>query len=370
MTIDEFFEHPRVEAQNNRNIIFPRLRWMSKSKFEEEINSHLEIHPCLNEDQPVRSRVFLGKLIPNSNSSILLNHQDQLTSELIGSVFYSSDKIWKLKITFSGLTHEIADGFLILSLQDSKSYFWDANDAFQNVQLPPYALKVSLDSSDSHYQYAGRRSTQTLNSRYSIIFYSNAWLKVEDQLELTFGKIKTDLRLLMVPYENMEIGHSKYEVLCLKASPACLQILCRSAIRKYVNRSQKNIKSLSSPIGKNIFLPNLLVNYLKYPSFLVIGDCMFKEEKLVHENDEYELFFDQENGDLMCKKLTECVDVSSEWIMQKNADCILLHPFSAVFYSSSKKKATRNNFTNSSDSLLPYKFFVNWDNFTFEIKYM
>lgn len=372
MNINKFIEYPRVDGQYNRNIVFPSLHWISKKKFEEEItiNDNLEIHPCLNEDKPFIKRIFLGKLIPNPDTSILLNSEGQLNSELIGSVYYSEEKIWKLKITFFGQTYEIREHFLILNIEDRNAYFWKANDAFQTVHLPLFALKVSFDSSDSYYQYAGRRLKQSDSSRDSIIFYSNAWLKIENQNELNFGKIKTNLRLLMVPYENMEIGHSSYEVLCLKASPSSLKVLCRSAIRKYLNHSQKKIKSLNYPSEKKYYIPDILVDYLKYPSFLKIGDCFLKEEKLVDENDEYELSIDQNSGDLKCKKLTECVEKSKEWILQKNADCILLHPFNTVFYCSSRKQVIKNNFLNSNNFIVPYKFFVNWEKLTFEIKYL
>lgn len=373
MNINEFLENSRVEGQCNRNIVFPSLCWISKSKFEDEINgnNNLKVHPCLNEDQPFIKRIFLGKLIPNSEASLLLNSEDQCNSELIGSVYYSQEKIWKLKLTFFGQTYEIKDNFLILNIQDPNAYFWRANDAFQTVHLPLYALKVSFDSSDSYYQYAGRRLKQSQESKDSIIFYSNAWLKVENQHESIFGKIKTNLRLLMVPYSNMEIGHSSYEVLCLKATPSSLKMLCRSAVRKYLNHSQKKIKSLYNPNEKKHYLPEILVDYLKFPSFLKIGDCLFKEEKLVDENDEYELSIDQDSGDLICKKLTECLDKSKEWVLQKNVDCILLHPFNTVFYSSSRRQVVKNNFLNSNHNfIVPYKFLVNWQKLTFEIKYL
>lgn len=373
MTINEIFEQSRVEGQYSRNIVFPRLRWISKTKFEEEISiKKAEFHPCLNENQSLKNRIFLGKLIPNLKNSLLSSNEEQFDSELIGSVYYSNDQIWKLKVTYVGQTIEITEGFMVLNIQDYNTYFWSYNDAFQKVNLPLYALKVSFDSSDSHYQYAGRRFKQSKNSEYSIVYYSNAWLKLENQIESVFGRIKTNLGLLMVPYENMEIGYSNFEVLCLKASPANLKILCRSAIRKYLDHSQKKIKSLCNQNERKYFIPDSLVNFLKYPSFLFIDDCMFKEEKIVHDNDEYELSIDQQNENLICKKLMGSVNFSKEWVLQKNTDCIFLHPFYTVFYCNSKKKAIKNNLTNSNNSncILPYKFFVDWEKLTFEIKYL
>ncbi|CAF0781533.1 unnamed protein product [Brachionus calyciflorus] len=367
----DFSEDPIVEGQYSRNVIFPALKWISKSKFISLIEKcpKLNIQPCLNSNENIHKRLFLGKSIPKYTQDQNNTEVDIDNVEIVGNVYFSVEKKWKLKTTFKGRSYEISDEFLILNIKDVNSIFWKSINMMNNFEqkIPKYALKVSFDSSEHHYMYAGRLKEDNSNTDCSIIYYSNAMLRINEKFDSFFGKISPTTKLLFSQYQDLEIGHFSYEILCLKPSPASLKALCKSSIRKYLNYSQKKIKSLSQKNEEKIHLPQYLVNYLKFPSFLKIGDFMFKEDKIVHENDKYEMLYDAKKNNLICRYLDRNCD-DQECIFLANVDSIMLHPFNAVFYNSSNSKATKSQIL--APKINPYKFYINWENSSFEIKYL
>ncbi len=154
------------------------------------------------------------------------------------------------------------------------------------------------------------------------------------------------------PFRGLEVGHDQFETLCLKASPASLQVLCRSAVRANLSYCQKSIKQLTRVIPKS------LVDFVKYPSHLRVGEFMLRDEKLVDENDRYELAIDSETGDLVCNSLV-ADEEGRRMVVARNVDLIALHRFNAVFFNKTDGRA----FTQHSiyENLLGYKFFVEWE---------
>lgn len=112
----------------------------------------------------------------------------------------------------------------------------------------------------------GRTIEETADSPKRPKYYSNGWYHFDEPITQVFGKINKSYRLMFAPLKDLEIGFDQYETLCLKASPANLKTLCRSAIRSYANYSQINIKSINNL--ERQLLPEALINYLKvYYSF-------------------------------------------------------------------------------------------------------
>lgn len=150
-------------------------------------------------------------------------------------------------------------------------------------EIPRYALRVCVDKVDNRYSYIGRTfmeedSTESSEPRPKRPkFMANSWCQIDDKIPQIFGKVNKNYKLLFAPFKNLELGFDEFETLCLKASPATLSILCRSAIRSYVNYSQKNIKSINTLERK--LLPETLVNFLKYPEHLKTGEFMLQDEK-------------------------------------------------------------------------------------------
>jgi hypothetical protein len=347
----ELSEYPLVEGGDSRALFFPKIKWLTKTKFEELLNKNKPIYPCLEfeskSNKKKESRIFVGKTIPKLPETIvdtdLLNMTEphsHLNLELVGNVVKFDDGKWILIITFRGYVYEIEDDFLVLSIKDSNSFYWASNIddksnsprfEFNNKDISKYALKAGVDRSENKFIYIGRSLKESqFNQRPK--YYSNSWFYIYDsKMPQVFGKINPTYKLLFTPCKDLEIGHDQFETLCLKASPASLKMLCRSAVRSSMNYSQKNIKSMR----KN--LPESLVNFLKYPSSLKSGEYMLSDEKLVHESGQYEVFIDRETGDLCI--LNHENEIENRKILASNIDLIYLNRFNAVFYNHEKKRA-------------------------------
>ena len=387
----EYTENGCVNKGFDRKLSFPKIKWLTKTRFEKiiKINQNIQIHPCLNEHvERIDKRIFIGKTIPrqpppfavNSIAAIanLPGHLTFINSENIGNVLYENG-IWKLRITFRGQALDLEEDFVVLNIPDFNSFYWSSNVensnldlsdfTFNNKDVPNNALKAAVDQIDSRYAYIGRtiERKSDFDVRFSAKrpkYYSNGWCLIDDEKEgQAFGRIDQAYRLMFAPFKNIEIGHDRFETLCLRASPASLKMLCRSAIRSYVNYSQKNIKKLQNVI------PETLVNYLKYSNHLKVGEMLLKDEKLVHDNDEYELVFDRQNGDLVCKRLD---DDNNELkilkIIAKNVDLIAVHRFYAVFFNKEKNFCHFQHLIY--DIILEYKLFFEWDVMATQLRFL
>jgi hypothetical protein len=373
----EFTETPSVTHGFDRKITFPTITWLTKARFELLVSSqngkgHL-IQPCLNEDVPqIEKRIFIGKTIPQqplpfaSNSIVARIVSAPLTYrnlEQVGNVFRDRDGAWKLRITFRGSCHNVHDNFLVLSIQDPNSFYWSSNIDLENEresssvfrfnrkEVASYALKVAVDQIDSKFIHIGRSSLEPRAKRPR--YYSNGWYLMDDEDEpQVFGRIDRDYKLMFTPFRGLEVGHDHFETLCLRASPASLKTLCRSSIRATLNFSQRKIGQLRE------IVPSSLVEFLKYPAHLRVGEFMLSDEKLVDDAERFELAIEKDTGDLVCRSLDE-ETTTTRRVIAKNVDLIALQRFNAVFYNRTDGRA----FTQHSvyENLLGYKFFIQWE---------
>ena len=109
---------------------------------------------------------------------------------------------------------------------------------------------------------------------------------------------------------------------------------------------------------------------------MAVGEYMLTNEKLVQENDQFELAFDQSSGHLVCRSLTDHNNESPtsmnesekdhlQSIIARNIDIIWLHRFQAVF---SNQINSIVNTIYSMNNLSSYKFCVEWESANYQIK--
>jgi len=133
--MESFSEYPGVVDGEDRRFEFPKINWLSKSKFIDLVNNPANlnrIHPFIENKlakNPNSRRIFVGKSLPSQaarfNSFGSLGHDHH---ELIGSVFYSlEESTWKIRVTHNGHSCEFDDNFLVLHIRDPDSFFWCPN---------------------------------------------------------------------------------------------------------------------------------------------------------------------------------------------------------------------------------------------------
>lgn len=221
----------------------------------------------------------------------------------------------------------------------------------------------------------GRSLEELQNSTKRPKYYSNGWYNFDEHIPQIYGKINKTYKLMFIPLKSLEVGLDQFETLCLKVSPAPLKILCRTAVRSYVNYSQKNIKSINSV--EHQLIPESLIDFLKYPAYLAVGEYMLSNEKLVGEDDRFELAFDS-TGNLVCRALhEECTGQQHthnlsqierqklESVVHRNIDLIWIHRLKAVF-SSRLNSIVETIYSVSGVS--SYKFCIEWETANYHIK--
>ena len=91
---------------------------------------------------------------------------------------------------------------------------------------------------------------------------------------------------------------------------------------------------------------------------------MLQDEKLVREDDQYELAIEKTSGNLVFRSLCDLSDqpgkLAKTFVIARNIDNIWLHRFHTVFYNhnNSTTYAAHSLYNNIS----AYKFFIEWDN--------
>ena len=201
----EFTETPSVEGGVDRRIVFPKIKWLTKPKFEQLIddiknrNTEQILEPFINNTinhqykylkHDVDKRVYIGKTIPKSTKNLL---SDSIvfpfeSSEVIGNVYKTDEKLgsrWMMKVTHNGYVFDIDDNFLILSIDDAASYFWSSNVDLVDEETPPiyfqfnikeipkYALRASVDKDRCEYNYVGRTLDNEVQNCRRPKFFSN-----------------------------------------------------------------------------------------------------------------------------------------------------------------------------------------------------
>ena len=126
-----------------------------------------------------------------------------------------------------------------------------------------------------------------------------------------FGQVCLRNREFNGVADDVDFTTHEYEVLCLKPTPSKLKVCylisyhtisisyniilitkvqCRELIRDMCNRSNERMDQLISE------LPRSLVNYVKYGSYVSVGECVIRGEKLVSYDQSFELEFKQDTG--------------------------------------------------------------------------
>ena len=132
---DEYSEVPSVQHAR-RELQFPFIRWLSKAKFEQLVNSNIELNPYLNADEDLfrrpQNRIYIGKSLQTNNEGVkyhqieLSDNQQQSTNlEIIGSVVRNLvTGLWELHVSHGGVHLVIRQDFLVLSIEDPNSFEW------------------------------------------------------------------------------------------------------------------------------------------------------------------------------------------------------------------------------------------------------
>jgi hypothetical protein len=234
-------EIPCIENAN-RNYDYPILYWLDKN----ELNSRSDYYPvnyngkyiainglyCVDETK----NTFIGAIEAKSTLFRYLN--------LLDEKVYSSEK------------------YFILCVQQEDSYYWCENALLNNI--PKNALRATLNHNICEYLYIGKDSHENIGS-----------IVRSDNIIYTIRNIK-------------RIDEVNVSILCLKASPTSLKNLCKLKIQSKLT-TNRQIERLS------LTLPNNLVYFLRYPSFISSGECLLKGEKLISTNHEGVLEISHEN---------------------------------------------------------------------------
>jgi hypothetical protein len=145
-----------------------------------------------------------------------------------------------------------------------------------------------------------------------------------------FGKVHVSHKCLYAPFNKLELIFSDYEILCLKPSPNKLSILCRELIRSLAKNSNKNIELINKNSNGLIYVPDSLISFIKYPSYLASGEYMLKNEKIVREDGQFELVI-LNNGSLVIRS---AVTNDIYRVIVSSAESIFLHRNFIAFYRS------------------------------------
>ena len=332
----EYKEAPGISGAS-RNLIFPVIKWLSKSKFEEYLSLKYAIHPYINtvddinEDSP-SNRVYTGKL------------------DVIGSVLKDLNGEWQLRVPHGSAVTEFKRDFLVLCIQDPQSFQWVRS---KNKQIPKYALRGANDEFTNEYFYIGKTIREAhIQPKY----YRGTWVVLNEETPLLFGKVHTGHECLYVAHNGLELAFNEYDVLCMKPSPASLKILCRLRVRAMAHHSNRNIGLINQ---NRLTMPESLVNFLKYPAFISVGEYMLRGEKISDGKSEILI---ENNGDLVCKSIVDETNRDSlehvKRIIHSGVHSVWLHRFQVVFCLTNGRIYIAHSFVNQSPE---YKFSINYD---------
>ncbi|CAF1091994.1 unnamed protein product [Brachionus calyciflorus] len=105
---------------------------------------------------------------------------------------------------------------------------------------------------------------------------------------------------MLIPFKNYELNYKTYDILCLKPSPACLKNLCRLELRKLLGHSNEKIEKINEK--SLVQLSKSLINFIKYPSYLLVGEYLLNGDKFVSKDGRFELTI-EDYGKLVIKSL-------------------------------------------------------------------
>lgn len=105
-----------------------------------------------------------------------------------------------------------------------------------------------------------------------------------------YGQVQLKDREFNGVVNETEFTTHEYDVLCLRPTPSKLSVQCREVIRQVCQRNNERIEKLTP------HLPQTLVNFVKYPSFVSVGEGLIRGEKLVSYDQAFELEFKLNSG--------------------------------------------------------------------------
>jgi hypothetical protein len=180
-------------------------------------------------------------------------------------------------------------------------------------------------------------------------YENNKWVEYQ-HMPPAFGKVHISHKCLYAPINNLEIRFTNYHILTLKPSPSSLKHLCRILIRNLMNHSNENIKKINKNKSGRLYLPVALINFLKYPSYLSVGEFMIKGEKIVREDGNFEMLI-EDNNNLVIKSIIHDIseqDTQIKRIINSNVHSIWLQRFQIVIYKNDWSVFIVKNFLNTS----------------------
>ena len=314
-----FKEFPMVDGIE-RKLSFHQYEWIEKELFESFLNSNCDISPCVTNKNS--ENVYIGKYLPRQQQlHSNINDLSHIRSETIGQVERDFNGSWKLVVIYNYVIYEIKNDFFILSIKNPNSFNWIESEF---DKIPKYALKAAIDEQNLEFVYIGCTFDDSNGS-----YYSDGWHDIDNQLSgVSIGRYRKNDKALHTVKNGLEFKHLKFKFFCLKPSPTSLKELCKISIRNYTKNTNVNIKCLGD-------MPSILINYLKYPSYLNMGDYLLKGEKLISEDDKYELYIDYDNY-LVCKNSI----TNSRLILYNHSfiDSIWLQKLQTIFFYSNLPK--------------------------------
>jgi hypothetical protein len=170
----------------------------------------------------------------------------------------------KLEIFLSNKIFNI-DTFTLLGFNQSKSFYWHPVNTQVIDKMPQNSLKIGVDTLNQKILYFGRTS---YNKNVNIIGHVAGGNGGQN---------------LIVADLNQTNGFKKFEILCLKPSPANLKHLCRLKIRKIMKNENFLIEKLK------YLVPDNLIKYIKYSSELKVNQQLNQGDSLISPNGNYRL---------------------------------------------------------------------------------
>ncbi len=169
-----------------------------------------------------------------------------------------------------------------------------------------------------------------------------------------FGKVHLSHECLYAPYNTHELIFSEYEILCLKPTATSLKILNRELIRSLTRYSNENIELINQN-STSMMIPNSLIKFIKYPSYLSVGEYLLKNEKLVREDGKYELkivdngrlvissiITNEQKNNLNKQMLDDLKVTQIERSISENVNSIWLHRSQVVIYKIDRSGRSKN----------------------------
>lgn len=374
----EYIESPSIQEINHK-VVFKRIKWLTKDKFLNYLNKGIEIYPNIETSLSTKERFYIGKTIQHdlaegvrfNEYSSYYHYQEEhdepvetsqrdnnFNLEIIGTVLKNSiTKEWQLNVPHGTNTVTINRNFLVLSIEDPASFQWITT---KKANIPIYALRGCIDRQTNEYFYIGRTSFES----ESPSFYNNGWHEYENRskVPILFGKVHPGHQLMYAPFDGLELAYQTYDILCLNPSPTKLKNLCRWELRKLLSHSNEKIEQINQ--NQNIYLPKSLLDFIKYPSYLTVGDFMLKGEKIVRKDGKFELTI-SDNGNLICQsiiknkeklsnnELSELENTQIKRIISYQVDSIWLLRFQVALYKlNTKVKVIKNFFETSPEYIL------------------